>query len=97
MSDEKYGYEVSDEELKVAFSGPAPGINKFFASLGPNGVRLAFCEESPAGTLEFRNAVCMHPADAIKLKRMLEGLLAGVQVHVDPSKETEDLDGAVDG
>jgi len=80
--DEKIRRDVSDEELDIAYSGPAPGANRFFVTMGSTGVRLAFAEESSRGKVYFRNAVTLHPEDAIRLYRLIQDLLKDVEVQL---------------
>jgi hypothetical protein len=72
---------VQPTELQnaAAFAGPAPGVTRFVANLGPTGVRLAFLEDAPDGTPCFRGAVTMHPQDGIKLYKMLQGMLSQLE------------------
>jgi hypothetical protein len=78
---------VSDKEMDVAFSGPAPGSNKFIITVGQPGVRIAFAETNPTGTeVFFRNAVTLHPLDAISLHRVLRKLLKEIEAQFVASK-----------
>jgi hypothetical protein len=70
----------SEAQTQVAFSGPAPGVNRFVANLGQTGLRVAFIEDSIDGTPHFRGAVTMHPQDGIKLYKMLQGMLAELEI-----------------
>ena len=73
---------VTDKEMGVAFSGPAPGANKFIITVGQPGVRIAFTETSPNGSdVFFRNAVTLHPVDAISLHRVLRKMLSEIEAH----------------
>lgn len=67
---------ISQPELDIALSGPAILTNRFFVSVGPNGVRIAFTEQgSPDHTPVFRAGVGMSIPDAISLYRLLRDLL----------------------
>ena len=67
---------VTDEQLKVAFSGPSYAANKFFITIGQSGVRMAFTEMTPnSEDVSFRTSVTMHPLDAIQLRRVLSVML----------------------
>lgn len=71
---------VSEAEMRVAFSGPAPGANKFYVSLGSPGVRIAFCEQIPdTEEVSFRVAVTLHPSDAIRLRDVLQVVLQDIE------------------
>ena len=73
---------VNDKEMGVAFSGPAPGANKFFITVGQPGVRIAFAETTPDGKeVFFRNAVTLHPLDAISLHRVMRKILKEIEQH----------------
>jgi len=72
--------EATADELEVAYSGPAPGANKFIITIGQPGVRIAFTEKHPfTDQVFFRSAVTMHPVDAIALYKILESMLAGLE------------------
>lgn len=71
---------VTKEELAIAFSGPAPGANKFYITVGRPGVRISFVEVPLDGVeASFRSAVTLHPADAIALYRLLRKLLEATE------------------
>jgi hypothetical protein len=65
----------TDAQNAAAFAGPAPGINRFVATLGPSGLRIAFMEEDITLAPHFRAAVTMHPQDGVRLYKMLQDLL----------------------
>ena len=49
---------VSEEELQIAFSGPAVAANKVYVTLNPAGVRITFTEQrNPKVVPVFRTAV----------------------------------------
>lgn len=74
---------VSVDQLKVAFGGPALASNRFFVTLGPGGMRLAFCEEYATGhPAEFRTAVILSVQDAISLKRVMTELLKDIEIKL---------------
>lgn len=72
---------VSEEELVAAYSGPAPGANKFIITVGQPGVRIAFMEVNPdlPGKAFFQSAVTLHPADAITLHKILAEMLKDIE------------------
>ncbi len=77
MANEIFGEVTTptDDQNKAAFSGSAPAVNRFIASMGPTGLRIAFLEEDFAQFPHFRAAVTMHPQDGVKLYKMLRGML----------------------
>ena len=73
MTDSKQG------ATNAANSGAAPFANRLFVALGPV-VRITFAEQWGSETEPtFRTAVAMGHQDAIQLKNILVGLLAGVE------------------
>jgi len=74
-NDEDTTYTPTPEQNAAAFSGPAPGVNRFISSFGPTGLRIAFIEDGIDGAPHFRGAVTMHPQDGIKLMTMLQVVL----------------------
>ncbi|PTQ78371.1 hypothetical protein C8R26_103133 [Nitrosomonas oligotropha] len=74
--------ELNVDEFKIAHSGPAVLSNRFFISLGPWGVRIAFAEQhGESAEPIFRSAVVMPMEDGISLYKTLQELL----------KEPEDM------
>ena len=72
----------TDAHTKTAFMGPAPAVNRFFASFAPTGLRLAFLEEGTDATPYFRAAVTMSPQDGIGLYKMLQVALHDIEVEI---------------
>ena len=67
---------ATDEQMKVAFSGPSYAANKFIITISQSGVRMAFTELTPnSDDVSFRTSVTMHPLDAIQLRRVLSVML----------------------
>jgi ABC-type uncharacterized transport system permease subunit len=83
--------EATTDELATAFSGPAPGVNKFVITLGQTGLRVAFLEETN-GSIYFRNAVTMHPLDGLKLRDLLKQMLGDIEAQLSAVREPN-LDG----
>ena len=54
MSDKPVG-EVPPDLMHAAFSGPAPGANRYVVNIGSPGVRIAFLEDAN-GQHYFRSA-----------------------------------------
>ncbi|MEO8616021.1 MAG: hypothetical protein ABI600_12835 [Luteolibacter sp.] len=77
---------VSATELQVSMSGPATLVNRFFIGLNPNGVRIAFAEQSGEMPI-FRTAIVMGFPEAFALSSVLKDLLeANVKVQPAPTK-----------
>jgi hypothetical protein len=76
--------KVSDQELLAAYSGPAPGANKFVVTIGQPGVRIAFLETHPElqNKAFFQTAVTLHPYDAIALGRLLAEMLREIEKQI---------------
>ena len=74
---------LTEEELMVAFEGPAVSVNRCLISLGSTGVRMAFVEQGLNMSPKFRAAVVMPLADAISLKKILTTLLADIEKQIE--------------
>ena len=75
--------DVTNEELRSAFSGPAVFSNKFYATTGPSGVRLTFMEA--LGELVppvFRTAVLLPFQDALALRDLLTAQLSDIEAMI---------------
>ena len=73
-----------DKLVEAAFYGPAPHTNRSAVSITPGGIRLAFLEQNgPDAPIHFRNAVMMPFQDAIKLKNLLQTMLADLETQMD--------------
>ena len=83
MPSEQVRRDVTPDELDVAFSGSAPGSNRFFVTLGSTGLRIAFVEDSPSGKAYFRSGVTIHPHDGIRLQRLLKEMLEEMEPQFD--------------
>jgi hypothetical protein len=71
------------ELQNVAFSGPAVLVNRFFVSIVPSGVRIAFAEQNgPQKSVLFRTAVTMSIQDGISLYQVVHGLLRNVEDQI---------------
>ena len=67
---------LSESELAVAFSGPAPFCNRFFINISAIGVRFAFAEQgAPEAESSFRSGVFMPRETALALRDVLTQLL----------------------
>ena len=68
--------ELSVDEFKIAHSGPAILSNRFFISMGPWGVRIAFAEQHGEESEPiFRSAVVMPIEDGISFYKTLQDVL----------------------
>ncbi len=86
MSDpkESTGREkASAMETAIANSGPAILTNRFYITLGPFGVRIAFAEMYPGQPPSFRTAVVMSIPDGIALYKVLQDLLKEAEASMD--------------
>lgn len=73
----------TDEELEVAWNGPALNSNRFYVNIGAN-VRIAFCEQMNADKApQFRTAVVLSHQDAIALSDLLKTMLAEIRETID--------------
>lgn len=64
--------KVTPEELAIAYSGPAVLTNKFYITMTPTGVRIAFTEVQGEGYQpQFRTAVLLPFQDALALQQLL--------------------------
>ena len=74
---------VTEQENRISFSGPAPGANRFYITIGQPGVRIAFCEAIPdTEDVAFRAAVTLHPLDAIQLHKVLKRLIDPIEKNI---------------
>ncbi len=75
---------VSEQELEVAFSGPATAANRVYVTIGPLGVRIAFSEQrGPDKTAHFRTAVILSIQDGILLRDVLSKTLKGAEAAIE--------------
>jgi hypothetical protein len=74
---------LPEEELEIAFSGPAIAANKVYATRTNAGLRLAFTEQrNPTAAPIFRTAVLMPFQDAIGLRDLLSRLLRDIEMQL---------------
>lgn len=73
----------------VAYSSPAPYVNKFHVSLTNMATRIGFAEQNPfnLGQVEPRGAVFLSTSDAVELANIILGLF-------DKSKQNQPTDTA---
>lgn len=75
--------QIPDAELKAAFDGPALASNRFFITVGENGVRLAFTEQWKDGEPPiFRCATIISIQDAIQFRNLLSNMLAPFEQQI---------------
>jgi hypothetical protein len=80
--------DVSEGELRVAFTGPAIFSNKFYATNGPSGIRIAFMESLfPIVHPIFRAAVLLPYQDAIALRDLLTKQLKEIEPLIQRAEE----------
>lgn len=73
---EEKSREVSEQELTIAFDGPATAVNKFYITITEMGVRIGFTEQfGEAVKPKFRAAVAMSFTDAQGLADLLHKML----------------------
>ncbi|MEP0708649.1 MAG: hypothetical protein ABJL17_08975 [Parvibaculum sp.] len=66
---------VTAGELTVAYSGPSFASNKFYVSMTPEGVRIAFTEVHPnIPGPQFRTAVMLSYNDGVSLMLLLRDM-----------------------
>lgn len=79
---------ISDEDLRMAFSGPAPLITRAFITKMGGGVRLSFLEENPGKVPAiFRAAVFLQYPDALALRDLLIRNLKDIQEMFEEAAE----------
>jgi hypothetical protein len=84
---------VSEDELQIAFSGPAIASNKVYVTLSPGGIRIAFTEQrTSAAQPSFRSAVMMNFQDAIALRNLLSQILANVEPELEKAIAASKMD-----
>lgn len=76
------GRPLTEEELKIAYDGPAIAANRCFIVLAENGVRITFAEQDRGGIIHFRNAVALSIQQGISLKDTLSRLLGDVEKQI---------------
>lgn len=84
MSDPTQRVAASQAELDIANSGPALLSNRFYISVGPFGVRIAFTEQlNPDKPPAFRTAVVMSIQDGINLSKVMQDLLRDAEANIE--------------
>ena len=72
-------------------SGPATLCNRFYISVGPYGVRLAFAEQySKESNPLFRSAVVMPHSNAIQMAKALKEMLDPIEKWLGPTEDQKD-------
>lgn len=67
--------EVGDDEMRIAFAGPAVFSNRFFITLTQSGVRVAFAEQQGGDLPVFRTGVILGFSDALALSGLIKELM----------------------
>jgi len=87
---------LSEEELEVAWSGPAVHSNRFYVNMGPT-IRLSFCEQAtPNARPLYRTGVVMSIQDAIALANLLKDMLREVEADIAKAVEEAEARGSSD-
>jgi hypothetical protein len=88
MSDPKeIKVQVSEAELAVVNSGPAILTNRFYVTIAPYGVRIAFTERTSKEQIPaFRTAVVMSIQDGISLYKLLQNQLREAEASIEKAK-----------
>ncbi len=73
---------LTEEELIVAYGGPALSANRCLLSLGSGGVRIAFAERHGENIENFRTAVTLPIQEAIALKDVLTRMLEDIEKQI---------------
>lgn len=82
-------YQFTGDDLQ-ALSGPAVLANRFFVTIGPSGVRIAFAEQfGPETKPTFRTAVVISFQDGIELSKLLAKFLEPVEQNAAALKKSE--------
>jgi len=90
MADVPNSKGVSDAELEAVFQGPALASNRFFVTISPGGVRLAFMEEWKVGEPPmFRCAAMLSHQDAVLLKDLLVRQLRQIEEKSAAAKQED--------
>lgn len=85
--------DVTDQEMDVAFSGAALGVNRFFVTIGGSAVRISFAETHPrTGAAYFRAAVTLNPEDAIALYRILQNMMEPFESLLASAEKTDKVE-----
>ena len=67
---------VSEQELEVAYAGPALAANRFYVTVGPSWVRIAFAEQCGSDKAShFRTAVILSVQDGVALRDLISKLV----------------------
>ncbi len=75
---------LSEQELELAYSGPAMAANRLFVTITPSGVRITFAEQTgPGKPAHFRTAVIMSIQDGIALRDVLSKTLKDAEAAIE--------------
>ena len=85
--------DVTNEEMGIAFEGPAIFTNRVFITIGSGGVRIAFTEDRQDALAAFRSAVILPIQSAISLKNILGELLKEHEEQIADMEATAKDDG----
>lgn len=101
MQDE-FKEKVTEDLMRAAFAGPALNSNRYVVSHVSSGLRLAFLEDASDGSSHFRTAVLLSHMDAIKMYKLIQGLMKEIEPQIqdamaEAEKSTADGAGNRDG
>jgi hypothetical protein len=65
-----------DPDIAESFKSPASFVNRFYVTIDPGGVRLAFAEKREGYAASVRCALMISHADAMELANLLKAALA---------------------
>ena len=82
---------VSEQELEIAFLGPAMAANQFYVTVSASAVRIAFAEQSgPDKAPHFRTAAILSIRDGIGLRDLLSEMLKDAEAAVEKAKSAQE-------
>lgn len=90
VDDVRVKVDVTEDESRMTFSGPAVLANRFFVSAAGGVVRITFGEQDPI-TLDtqFRSAVALQPHDAIELYKLLAEMMSPYEMVIRETKTSD--------
>ena len=80
--------EVSPEEIRASFTGPAVYSDRFIVNIYQSSVRISFLEhDGISDPAHYRTAVSISHQDAIQLRDLLGQMLAPIEQHLNALKK----------
>jgi len=80
---------LTEQELSLAYEGPAVSVNRVLITIGVAGVRIAFVEHGKDVPPQFRTAIVMPIQDAISFKNVLAEMLTDIERQIAVREEIE--------